>query len=168
MKYWLGKHRDEGSKPPSRKGIPNSENQKRLISEKLTGIKRSEETRIKMSKSKLKGNIYVYPLYRTLRNKSYYIIWRELIFLRDNFTCQNKDCKFCKNKIGVYLHPHHIKGFAEIIKEENIKTYEEAINCSKLWDIKNGITYCKEFHLHLHNERKKKCDVNLEMGGKIK
>ena len=68
-----------------------------------------------------------------LRSSSKFKIWREAVFLRDNFTCQNKKCKFCNNKIGVFLHPHHIKQLA---------FYPELA-----FDINNGITYCAEFHL---------------------
>jgi len=90
------------------------------------------------------------PLRKRLRFSSKWKIWRELIFLRDDFTCQNKDCQFCKNKIGVKLHTHHIKEFATILIEECIDDYEEAIKCKRLWNINNGITYCEEFHLSLH------------------
>ncbi len=70
---------------------------------------------------------------RRLRSGSKWKIWRELVFLRDNFTCQNSNCEYCDNKIGVMLHPHHIKPLAQ---------YPELA-----FKIENGITYCKEFHL---------------------
>ncbi len=73
------------------------------------------------------------PFNRLLRTKSQWKIWRELIFLRDNFTCQNKNCEFCNNKIGVLLHPHHIKPLVN---------YPELV-----FRVDNGITYCIEFHL---------------------
>lgn len=73
------------------------------------------------------------PMNSLLRTCSKYKIWRELIFLRDNFTCQNPDCPYCHNKIGVYLHPHHIKS--------KTKFPELAFK------IDNGITYCAEFHI---------------------
>ncbi len=72
-------------------------------------------------------------LNNSLRSSSLYKIWREAVFLRDNFTCQNKNCKFCNNKIGVMLHAHHKKFFAE--------------NPKLRFKISNGITYCAEFHL---------------------
>lgn len=70
---------------------------------------------------------------RTLRNKSLWRIWREAVFLRDNFTCQNKDCNFCENKMGVKLHPHHIKP---------LSIYPELT-----FILNNGITYCAGYHL---------------------
>jgi 5-methylcytosine-specific restriction endonuclease McrA len=167
-KYWLGKHRMEGSKPPSRKGIPNSFEQKIKISKKLKGIKRSEITKERMSKAR-KGKLInfipwnkglfgynsgekhprwkgITPINKLLRKTAQWQIWRNLVFLRDNFTCQNPSCKFCHNKIGIFLHPHHIKP---------LSLYPDLV-----YDINNGITYCAEFHLKsgLH---KKMEEMNL-------
>ena len=75
----------------------------------------------------------VTPLNKIMRESSKMKIWRELVFLRDNFTCQNPNCEFCNNKIGVYLHPHHIKPMA---------LFQEL-----MFNVDNGITYCAEFHL---------------------
>jgi len=116
------------------------------------GEHRSKKTEFKKGKSPVngfkKGNIPwnkgknmgrpwnykgVTPLNKLLRRKSMWKIWREAVYLRDNFTCQNKDCEFCNNKIGVLLHPHHIKPMAE---------FPELV-----FNIDNGITYCAEFHL---------------------
>ncbi|MEK0335825.1 MAG: hypothetical protein QQN41_00110 [Nitrosopumilus sp.] len=85
----------------------------------------------------------VTTLNERLRKSSMWKIWRELVFLRDNFTCQNldcEDCEFCHNKIGVMLHPHHIK---------SLNLYPELA-----FKVDNGITYCAEFHLKsgLHKE----------------
>ena len=68
-----------------------------------------------------------------LRTKSKWKIWRELVFLRDNFTCQNPNCSYCHNKQGVMLHPYHIKP---------IRLFPELV-----FDINNGITYCADFHI---------------------
>ena len=72
-------------------------------------------------------------LNKSLRSKSMWKIWREAVFLRDNFTCQNKGCKFCNNKIGVMLHPHHKKPLSK---------FPELV-----FKVENGITYCAEYHL---------------------
>ena len=66
--------------------------------------------------------------------------WRRKVFKRDNWTCQN-----C-SQIGNELHPHHLKQFAMILQQNNIKTVEEAFNCKELWDINNGKTLCRECH----------------------
>ena len=78
------------------------------------------------------------PELMKLRNSSIYKIWRETIFLRDGFTCQNPNCEFCNNKPGVYLHAHHIKSFAK---------YPEL-----RFKIDNGITYCRNYHAVLEGE----------------
>jgi len=102
----------------------------------MYGKKHTEEAKKKIGEAR-KGKSWVIepitPLNKRLRISSMWKIWRELVFLRDNFTCQNSDCKFCKNKIGVMLHPHHIKSFAE---------FPELV-----FRVDNGITYCVEFHL---------------------
>ena len=104
----------------------------------MTNKKHTQETKEKMCElrkgnggSNWKGGIT--PLSRLLRTRSQWRIWRELVFLRDNFTCQNQNCEFCNNKIGVTLHPHHIRPVA---------LYQELI-----YKIDNGITYCAEFHM---------------------
>ena len=61
-------------------------------------------------------------------------IWRQLVFLRDNFTCQNLNCEFCHNLQGVYLHPHHKKP---------VSKFPELA-----FKVENGITYCKGFHIN--------------------
>jgi 5-methylcytosine-specific restriction endonuclease McrA len=75
-----------------------------------------------------------------LRESHDYKDWRKTIFERDDYTCQH-----CGKK-GGYLEVHHIKGFSEILKLYNIQTYEEAISCKELWDVDNGITYCRKCH----------------------
>ena len=89
-------------------------------------------------------------LNKRLRASSMFKIWREAVFLRDNFTCQNKNCGFCNNKNGVMLHAHHIKAW---------KDFQEL-----RFNINNGITYCAEFHLK-SNLHKKIQQLNKE-GGK--
>lgn len=107
------------------------------------GKRMSEETRKRMSiikKQQYADGLKVWnykgltPLNKLLRANSKWKIWREAIFLRDNFTCQNENCDHCNNKIGVMLHPHHIKPLA---------LYPELV-----FNIENGITYCAKYHLN--------------------
>lgn len=75
--------------------------------------------------------------------------WRTSVFKRDNFTCQ-----WC-NKRGGELEAHHINPFIKILRIYNIKSLNEAENCSELWDINNGITLCKKCHNKTKNGNKK-------------
>jgi hypothetical protein len=75
----------------------------------------------------------VTPLSKLVRHTIEYKEWRTTVYERDDYTCQNENCKFCDNKRGAILHPHHIKpicNFPDLV-----------------FDIKNGVTYCKDFHL---------------------
>jgi len=81
-----------------------------------------------------------------IRSLVRYIKWRQKIYVRDNFTCQK-----CGDKKGGNLNAHHIKKLSKIIKDNNIKELIDAIRCKELWDINNGVTYCKLCHLKEHN-----------------
>lgn len=89
------------------------------------------------------------PINRRLRESSAYKIWRELVFLRDNFTCQNTNCPFCGNKIGGEIHPHHIKKFSDfpILR----------------FDISNGITLCVDFHRSITWKEEQYENILMEM-----
>lgn len=69
--------------------------------------------------------------------------WREAIFKRDNYTCQQCGSKGC-------MHAHHIQGWAE--------------NKLTRFNINNGITLCEICHGKIHNKdfsnrRNKRCYV---------
>ena len=85
-------------------------------------------------------------LMRQIRNCFKYRQWRSDVFTRDDFTYQN-----CGDKTSGNLNAHHIKPFAQIIKENKIKTVEQALNCEELWNINNGLTLCKKCHSKIHN-----------------
>lgn len=117
------------------------------------GEKHTEESKKKMSKSK-KGidNSYILREYHkkhgykrgekhhcwkggvdessNWRGRIEWKLWREAVFLRDDFTCQK-----CLEK-GGRLHPHHIK------------TFKENIDCR--FAIDNGITFCEKCHRLFH------------------
>lgn len=77
-------------------------------------------------------------LNRIERARSAYKEWRKQVFIRDNYTCQKCGIKNGNGK-SIYLHAHHIKGFAD---------YPE----SRL-DVNNGITLCKNCHLLQHSHK---------------
>ena len=67
-----------------------------------------------------------------IRNSCEYRLWREAVFARDSWTCQ--ECE----KRGCYLHAHHIKSFSE---------YPELRLA-----IDNGISLCKTCHALKHKD----------------
>lgn len=70
-----------------------------------------------------------------------YLEWRRKIYERDDYTCQN-----CGDKKGGNLEADHIVPFAYIVQKYKINTFNKALRCTLLWDIKNGRTLCIECH----------------------
>ena len=85
----------------------------------------------------------VSPLMHQIRSSLKNKEWKIKIFIRDNRICRKTGLK---GKIEV----HHIKNFAKIIMENNIKTLEDAEKCEELWNIKNGVVLLKEVHAKFH------------------
>jgi len=162
--YWKDKKR-RGLIPPSRKGSKISEEHKRKFGKANKGRKCTEETRKKMSLSKMgkKNSMYgrtgkdhpnwvgnkIKYFYKRIRRSTQYIQWRSNCFQRDNWSCQT--CGLRGKKLVV----HHIKGFAQILKDHKIKTFEQALNCKELWDRNNGVTLCEECHKLTNNYQKR-------------
>mgnify|MGYP001569159134 CR=1 FL=1 len=76
-----------------------------------------------------------------VRNSKEYKLWRITIFERDDYTCQ-----ICGTKGGILQVDHWPKTFAQILRESNIRSLEDAINCATLWDINNNRTLCLDCH----------------------
>jgi len=145
-------------------------NKTQKISMKTTGRKLSKETKMKMRKNhadvvgtknpnwkngidSLRG--YIYRL-------SEYKQWRNRVFKRDHYTCQ--EC----SQIGYKLHVHHKKYlFSEILKdflnyynqfspiEDKETLVRLAITYEPFWDIDNGETLCKDCHNQIHKGSRK-------------
>lgn len=80
------------------------------------------------------------PLYKQIRDCVKMQQWRKCIFEKDDYTCQ-----MCWKRGGT-LNADHIKQFAVILKENDVKTLEDSFICSELWDLANGRTLCNECH----------------------
>ena len=129
----------------SRRGVkrkPFSKEWKRKISEtlkrkyKLGELKVivTEEQRIKRSiinKKRFKNYVYKSKEKELLRKGIKWKLWREKVFKRDKYTCQN-----CKQK-GGYLEPHHIKSWAKYPKLR--------------FRLNNGLTLCHNCHKLTNN-----------------
>jgi len=75
-----------------------------------------------------------------LRKGLRYKKWRDKVFKRDNYTCQ--EC----GKRGGKIEAHHKKEFVLILYDNKIITQDEAYLCQELWDINNGETLCCDCH----------------------
>jgi 5-methylcytosine-specific restriction endonuclease McrA len=112
----------------------------------MLGKRHSKETKAKMSAAH-RGEKHhnwrggVTKLKRRIRNSYKYAEWRSEGFERDRYQC----LKGGKNH-GSKLHFDHIKPFAVILHENNIKTLQEAFQCAELWDVDNGRTLCEKCH----------------------
>jgi hypothetical protein len=130
--YWKGKKRPNLFSEKSKEKMSDSAKGKHHY---WLGKKMSKEHRIKMGiahkgekNNHWKGGISTEN--HKLRTSIEFRLWREAVFARDNWTCQN-----CKIK-GNELHPHHIKSFSK---------YPEL-----RFAIDNGITLCSICHRKLH------------------
>jgi 5-methylcytosine-specific restriction endonuclease McrA len=141
---------------------------------KLSSFKRSEETIKKIKHKKTSEHCiaismarlgikntkdwfgFVTPIYQQLRNCMKYQEWRQQIFVRDHFTCQNRNC----NKTNKRLHAHHIKHLSELLKEvwfylplmADEDLFKACLVYDPMWDIKNGITLCEKCHKIEHSK----------------
>lgn len=80
------------------------------------------------------------PLQKKIKQSYEYKEWRHQVFKRDRWQCQ--DCF----QRGFELHPHHIKSFSVILRENKIETLNDAMECRILRDTDNGKTLCKKCH----------------------
>lgn len=143
------------------------------ISKSNTGKKHSKETKRKLSLmfrgekshlSKLKGKKSyswkggITSLVEMIRHSALSKHWRETVYKRDNYTCQ--ECF----KRGSCLCPHHKVYFSEILRqflneynqfspiEDKETLMRLAIKYEPFWDINNGKTLCEECHKKIHEE----------------
>jgi 5-methylcytosine-specific restriction endonuclease McrA len=145
IKGWMQGH------PGYTKGMKFSEEHNQKISKALSGRKLSEQHKLNMSLSRRgekccawKGGVT--SLDKQIRKSFQYRQWRDDVFTRDDYTCQ--EC----GKKGFVLNAHHIKPFSIILQYYEITTLEEALECDELFNINNGITLCEECHRNIHNE----------------
>lgn len=112
----------------------------------IVSEERKKQLSIQMSG---KNNIFwkggINKLTPKIRHSMQYKKWRKEVFERDKYICVV--CGFNKGHI---LEADHIKSFSEIIKENNIKSFQSAIDCEELWNIDNGRTLCKPCHKKTH------------------
>ena len=86
---------------------------------------------------------------KIFRKTNEYNIWRLKVFERDDFTCQK--CKLQDKS----LNAHHIITKKQIFEKYKIDSVEKALKCEILFDVNNGITYCKKCHTDIHRIKRK-------------
>lgn len=137
---------------------PHSEDRKKNISKSKKGKtiisdQHREKIRLKFIGLRVGEN---HPMWKggisNLRNRLYqsaqYKNWRNLVYLRDNFTCQL--CYSQSNRLNC----HHIVTFKEIVDNYNLILYDDFLKCEILWNINNGITLCKNCHNSIKSKEK--------------
>ena len=83
-----------------------------------------------------------HKFHKQIRETYKYRQWRTKIFEQDNYTCV-----LCGWGNGKYVEAdHYPKRFIEIIRENKVKTLEQALNCEELWTCR-GRTLCRKCHL---------------------
>jgi len=151
-----GKKNHRFGKTPWNKGIPRTEEEKKNISAGTTlktprgkdhplygkpgpcGIDNPNYGKGLFGKDNPNYRGGINPLHDSIRKCAKYLEWSQWIKEWDNYTCQH-----C-GKYGGDLESHHIIPFSKLV--ENITSLEEADMNNELYDISNGITYCKECH----------------------
>lgn len=132
----------------------NNEEKKEIFSKTHTGFKMTEEQKKNLSK-KMKSLELVGPknhnwkppherkttLNFAIRSSLKNIEWKKAVIKKDNYSCVS-----CGKKGDGKLDIDHIIPLSFLIKENNIKTLEDAFACDKLWDISNGRTLCRDCH----------------------
>jgi len=140
-RYWLNKTRSLKTKEKIRKvlkGKKLSEETKQKMKGRIAWNKGLKGFMIGEKNPNWKGGIT--SLSFVIRHCFEYKQWHSDIFQRDNWTCQT-----C-GAVGCHLEAHHKKGFAQIIKDNNITSLIKAQSCKELWDIDNGVTLCRDCH----------------------
>ncbi len=136
---------DEISKAKKGKPCPKGSLAKKGNKHPMYGKKQTLRSNLKRSKSLSGANCHfwkggVTPINKIIRRCILYRLWREAVFLRDNYTCQECGAKSGNGK-AIHLEAHHIKSFSLYLELR--------------FDIDNGITYCDECHILLDKNRGK-------------
>jgi len=122
-------------RPSTRKNFHHSLGTIEKLRAISSGKKPSAETRKRLSDA-LKGCKSIHwkgginPINDSIRKSTEHSIWRDEVYKRDDYTCQNCHAR------GGRLNPHHIKAFS---------LYPDL-----RFSVENGVTLCQRCHKELH------------------
>ena len=161
--------------PPSRKGVRLTVEHKQKVSNGMKGKRNSlgykhSEENIRLRKLNATRpalgkfgkdhphwkEVKTSPLRHTIRCCFQYRQWRSDVYTRDSYSCV-----LCGKKGGELNADHFPKLFSEILREYNIKTYDEAISCEELWNINNGRTLCVPCHRNTPSFKRRHGTTNI-------
>lgn len=86
------------------------------------------------------------PLRRAIRDCFKMKSWVNSCYIRDDFECL--DCGERGGKLSV----HHRIHFQTLLRINNIKSFQDALECDELWNIDNGVTLCIKCHKLKHSQ----------------
>ncbi len=141
VRYWILKHKIKPrTTSEACKGVKKSETTKQRM--KIAANKRKEQISNQM-RGENNPNWTGKPkdFLNSIRCSYKGVEWRNNIYKRDDYTCQ-----ICFDNTGGNLNADHIKPLSVIVREFNITTREESLNCNELWDLNNGRTLCETCH----------------------
>lgn len=129
------------------KGKIRSEYTKELLSQYFTG--RPNYKARGSGSGKWKGGIT--PIHKSIRHSLEYKLWREAIFKRDNWICQECGMRSSKEKYIILNADHHPITFSSILNklivEQGLENLlEKALKYEMFWMVDNGRTLCEDCH----------------------
>lgn len=93
-----------------------------------------------------------------IRSTSRYYEWRKKVYEKYLFRCAKCGDKITNKKRP---HAHHIILLADLLTQYNINTLEQALCDERIWDIDNGILYCKQCHTLHHSNLKLQMEIEV-------
>jgi hypothetical protein len=147
----FGKPMSEKQKEQLRFAASNrSEETRKKMSEAQIGKKDSDITKLKKSQAHAGEKCYNWkggktPIYKHIRGHRKYKEWCQAVLTKYNHT------DVFTKKRGGRLSCHHVIPVNTLLKMNQVKTIEEALECSLIWDVNNGIILKKSAHDKFHN-----------------
>lgn len=141
-------------------GIKRTPEQVMKMSKRMKGRRLSPQTEFKKGHVPFSAlhpeilprgkNHWKFNGYKDIKNWArgclHYKTWRESVFKRDNYTCQDCGARNGNGEKIILNADHSLIPFSDIIKKYNIKSPEQVAICNELWDINNGRTRCIDCH----------------------